>query len=589
MLSDCRSAALVGVDGSIDWWCPDRFDAPAVFARLLGPEAGHWSIRPAVEYRSRREYVGRSLVLRTVFQTATGSVAVIDALALDPDMRGHDIGKRAPRTLVRLVEGLSGTVAVRMCWSPRFDYGRSVPHLSEVDGAVRAAVGPATLLLSCDVPLRCEDDTVTAQFDIGAGQQVGFTLAYTRTYGATAAARLDPARALAGTTEAWESWAQLHTSYVGEYAEQVQRSAIVLQGLTYQPSGAVVAAPTTSLPERLGGEDNYDYRYAWLRDFTLTMRALWVAACPDEADALFAWVARSVGRVGPDPVPIMYGVEGERDLTERTLEHLAGFAGSRPVRVGNEAWRQRQLDVLGEVLDAACLLRDKLVPFDGALQALLTGLAEQAAQDWRRPDAGMWEARDTERHYLSSKVLCWVALDRAVTLAPDLNAGAEAERWAAARDEIRREILARGWNEAVGAYTGAFDSDQLDASVLILPLVGFLPATDPRMRATIDAIEHALGDGGLIRRWSADPAGFLLCGFWLSECLALAGETEQATVWFERTAGHANDLGLFAEQADPSTRASLGNFPQAFSHVGLINAAWRITQTNPGRQGPGTP
>jgi GH15 family glucan-1,4-alpha-glucosidase len=330
------------------------------------------------------------------------------------------------------------------------------------------------------------------------------------------------------------------------------------------------------VPERLGGELNFDYRFAWLRDLSLTIRSLWIAACPDEPARLLDWFSTAAGRNGGELVQIMYGVEGERDLTEHELEHLGGYRDSRPVRVGNQAWTQKQLDVLGEVLDAAYVLRDSLDGLDGPVQDMLVTLANRAADGWHEPDAGMWEARDVERHYTSSKVMCWTALDRAVRLAPSLGAGADTARWATARDEIRAAVLAQAWSEKAGAYSGAFGSDDLDASVLLLPLVGFLPATDERMRATVESIERNLAAGGLIRRWASDPAGFVICTYWLVECLAMAGHADRATAWFDSATAHANDLGLLAEQADPVTGELLGNFPQAFSHVGLINAAWRL-------------
>ncbi|CAN5134174.1 hypothetical protein BH18ACT9_BH18ACT9_22860 [soil metagenome] len=360
----------------------------------------------------------------------------------------------------------------------------------------------------------------------------------------------------------------------------MRRSSLILQGLIYSPSGAVVAAAATSLPEQLGGDLNFDYRFAWLRDLSLTIRSLWIAACPDEPKRLFDWFATSAGHIGDELVQIMYGVEGERDLTEHTLEHLSGYRDSRPVRVGNEAWEQVQLDVFGEVLDAAYLLRDAVDEFDGPVQDMLVTLADRAADGWADPDAGMWEARDQRRPYVSSKVMCWVALDRAVELAPRLGSRAEPQRWAAARDKVHAAVLEQAWSSTAGAYAGAFGSDYLDASVLLLPLVGFLPATDERMWSTIEAIERELGDNGLVRRWSNDPSGFLIWTYWLAECLALAGRTERATTWFHRATDHANDLGLLSEEADPDSGELLGNFPQTFSHVGLINAAWRITQAS---------
>ncbi len=342
------------------------------------------------------------------------------------------------------------------------------------------------------------------------------------------------------TLATWQSWVELHHGYGGRFAAQVRRSSLILQGLTYQPSGAVGGAPpTTSLPETLGGSLNFDYRYAWLRDLSLTARALWVAACPTEPGRMFDWFAQTAGQVGDGAVQIMYAVDGQRDLTEHTLEHLGGYRGSRPVRVGNDAWSQTQLDVYGEVLDAAHLLRDDLGPLDEPVQELLVALANRAATTWMEPDAGMWEARDDKRHYLSSKVMCWVALDRAVRLAPRLGERADPTLWAVAADAVRAAILERGWSDTAGAYTGAFDSDHLDASVLLMPLVGFVAATDERMLSTIEAVERHLGSGGLVRRWPGDDSGFVICTFWLVECLALAAKAHRAEKWFADATGYA--------------------------------------------------
>ena len=578
-LSDCRSAALVSIDGSVDWWCPAKFDAPSVFARILDPDAGHWSIAPLGAASVSRAYVGESLVLRTVWETDSGVITVTDALAFEPGARGHEIGTRSPRTLVRWVEGITGTVEVAMAFAPRMEYGRVTPHLVERDGGLEAVGGQVTLTLRTDLSLSVDGPAAraTADFEVSAGSAIGFALSYRGTFDTERPAPLDPSASVADTVEAWTSWSDEHQEYEGAYRELVRHSAVVLQGLTYQRSGAVVAAATTSLPEELGGHRNYDYRYSWLRDFSFTMRSLWVAACPDESDRLLQSVASAVGQVGPHPVPVMYGIEGERELMEYELEHLDGFAASRPVRVGNAAWQQRQHDVLGEVIAAAYLLRDTVGRFGPETRALLVGLADKAVDDWAEPDAGMWEARDADRHYLSSKVMCWVATDLAVRLADDLRASAEdVDRWTRARDEIRAAVRDRGWNEEVGAYTGAFDSSDLDASVLVLPLVDFLPITDERMARTIDLIEDRLGDGVLIRRWDEDPAAFVLCSFWLAECRAMAGDVDRAKTIFDEVVSYASDLGLFAEQLDRKTGAHLGNTPQALSHIGLINAAWRI-------------
>ncbi len=578
-LSDCRSGALVGRDGSIDWWCPDRFDTPSVFARLLDPGGGHWRIAPLAPGRVERAYRPDTLVLRTVHHTPEGSVAVTDALAAEMGARGHQLGMNSPAVLTRVVEGLSGRVRMRFDFAPRPEYGLLTPYLHErSEGGVLASAGPVTLVLRSTGPaLRPDRDRVEHTFEVSAGQRVGFDLAYAPVYGNPPAV-LNPFTAIEETARAWEAYRESH-HYPGQYPAEVRNSATVLTGLTYARSGAVAAALTTSLPEHIGGDRNYDYRYSWLRDFAMTMRALWVAACPDEASRLFAWAARSIGRIGDQPVPVLFGLEGERDLSEHDVEHLRGYAGSRPVRVGNDAWLQRQLDVPGEVIQAVWQLHDYLgETLDEELREMVIGLAEQVATTWRQPDRGMWETRDIERHYLSSKVLCWVALHRAVQLAPRLGDRADPQRWAAIRDEIRETVLREGWHDRIGAYTGAFGSDELDASVLFLPVMGFLPATDPRMRSTIELIERELGtDDGLVRRWRTDPAGFVLCSFWLVECLVLAGETDRARTLFEKVLGHANDLGLFAEQIDLASGAQLGNTPQALSHIGLINAAWRLT------------
>jgi GH15 family glucan-1,4-alpha-glucosidase len=574
---------LVDRHGSVDWWCVPRFDSPSVLGRLLDPDAGHWALNPAQDFESERRYLGRTLVLRTVFRTADGEVAVTDALGLQPGARGHDIGLESPHVLIRRVEGRQGEVEMVSDLAPRMEYGRTRPHLRSGPAGIEARGGPVRLSITGQAPLRCEDGSVRSRFTVAAGESVELRLAY------APAAESQPGTSggeptLDDTLEAWESWDQLHDGYKGLFPEQVRRSSLVLQGLTFQPSGAVIAAATTSLPERLGGDLNFDYRFAWLRDLSLTIRSLWIAACPDEPGRLFDWFTNSAGHIGAELVQIMYGVEGERDLSEHVLGHLSGYRDSRPVRVGNDAWFQIQLDVLGEVLDAANVLGDLLGELDQPIQELLVTLANRAADGWWQPDAGMWEARDAQRQYVSSKVMCWVALDRAIGLAPRLGEGADESRWRAAREEIRAAVLEQAWSRQLGAYAGAFASDDLDASVLLLPVVGFLPADDDRMWATIEAVERQLGDGGLVRRWPSDPSGFLICTYWLVECLALAGETERAQAWFERATDHANDLGLLAEEADPDSGELLGNFPQAFSHVGLINAAWRLSQASAARK-----
>ena len=578
-VSDCHSAALIDRGGSVDWWCVPRFDSPSVFGRLLDPAAGHWVIRPVDGFEAERMYAGDTLVLRTIFKTVHGEVAVSDAAALESGARGHDLGLRSPHTLIRRVEGRRGSVEMETEFVPRMEYGRTEPHFRADASGVVARGGTARLLLRSPVALRCEDGAAWARFVVTAGETVEFHLRYEPSFGEGTGGSVEPT--LADTQAAWRSWADLHGGYDGLFREEVRRSSLVLQGLTYQPSGAIIAAATTSLPERIGGDLNFDYRYAWLRDLSLTIRSLWIAACPDEPARLFDWFTNATGRIGPELIQIMYGVGGERDLAEHTLDHLSGYHDSHPVRVGNAAWTQVQLDVLGEVLDAAHVLRDQLGDLDETVKELLVVLADRAAAQWMEPDAGMWEARDEQRQYVSSKAMCWVALDRAISLATRLGADADPDRWAIARDEIHAAVLAQAWSGKAGAYTGAFGSDDLDASVLLLPVVGFLPATDERMRATIEAIARELGDGGLVRRWPDDPSGFLICTFWLVECLALAGEVERAERHFRAALGVANDVGLMSEEADVGSGDLLGNFPQAFSHVGLINAAWRLSEATP--------
>jgi len=563
----------------VDWWCVPRFDSPSVFGRLLGPEAGHWSLCPSAAFESTRHYAPDTLVLETVLTTAGGEVTISDALGFEPGARGHEIGLRSPHVLLRRVEESRGVVELVTEFAPRMEYGLTVPNVLGFGDGVVARGGPVALTLTGGITLSPDTGCARGRFTIRAGERVDFRLVYAPSSGGPSAAGGEDQVTLEDTITAWESWAQLHDGYQGQHRDVVRLSSLVLQGLTFQPTGAVVAAATTSLPEKMGGELNFDYRFAWLRDLSLTIRSLWIAACPDEANRLFRWIADASGHLGESGrVQIMYGVEGERNLAEHELVHLPGFRDSRPVRIGNAAWDQEQLDVLGEVLDAVEQLREELGELDEPTRELLVALANRAATTWREPDAGMWEARDQQRQYVSSKVMCWVALDRAVRLAPLLGNGVELERWEEARERIRVAVLAKAWSERAGAYAGAFGSDDLDASVLLLPLVRFLPARDDRMWATIEAIERELGDVGLVRRWPGDPMGFLICTYWLVECLALGGELARAEEWFARATSCANDLGLLAEQADPDRKELLGNYPQAFSHVGLINAAWRLTE-----------
>src|SRR5580692_337881 len=589
LLSDCRSAALVSRDGSVDWLCLPRFDAPSVFCRLLDPAGGQFSIRPAGEFEASRRYVDQTMVLETTFTTASGAAVLTDALATGRDERGHRLGARSPGTLLRSLACTEGEIEAELSYAPRPEYGLVHPILFPLPCGLVARGGATRLLLSTSVGFAVEDATATATVRLTAGQTAVFALAH----GDMAGPPLAPwtaqeiAARLADTLEGWRSWSALHQTYKGPWRDLVLHSGRVLQALTFAPTGAIVAAPTTSLPESVGGERNWDYRYTWVRDASLTMEALWVAACPDEANKFFTFLADAAAsqlRLGAD-LQIMFGVGGERDLSERALPHLAGWRGSRPVRVGNGAWLQRQLDVYGELLGAAQRLVDQLGELDPVTQRFLAAAADTAASRWPEKDQGIWEIRGEPRDFLYSKLMCWVALDRAIALAPHLGAEGRVSDWAAARDEIRAAILDRGWNERAGAFTQAFGSEDLDASTLMLAITGFLPGDDPRMKATIDATAHRLtNERGLVYRYlSHDGLGgeegtFVLCTFWLAHAQALAGDVESATATFERAVAAINDLGLLAEEVDPRSGEMIGNFPQAFSHVGLINAAWAVSQ-----------
>ena len=577
-LSDSQSAAMVDRTGSVDWWSVPRFDSPSVFSRMLDSRAGHFSIQPDIPFTATRRYLPDTLVLETTFDTDGGRVRLIDALALQPGARNHDIGMESPHTLVRMVEGVSGRVPMRVELAPRFEYGLTVPHFRTADGGVIALAAADEVHLRSDVRLQVGEGQAGAEFEVGSGVRHGFVLQHRPAFGRDLEDLPAARELLEDTIAGWTSWAADHDSYQGPNRDLVRQSALVLQGLTYQPSGGVIAAATTSLPEIIGGSANWDYRFVWLRDLSLTMRALWVAACPSEIGRHLELIWRALGDERDAPVQIMVGINGERDLSEHELGHLSGFLDSRPVRVGNEAWRQRQFDVLGEVIDAAHLMRDELGELTSEIQSLIRGFADRAARDWRETDAGMWEARDRERHYTSSKVMRWVALDRAIDMEDKLGDGPDLDGWRRARDELREDILRNAWHPEANAFTGAYGSDQLDASVLFLPIVGFIDAREPRMRATIEAIQRELTEGPHVRRWADDPNGFIICGYWLAQCLHLLGDRDGARQQFQALADLRNDVGLLAEMADPATGELIGNIPQAFSHVGLVNTAWRLTQ-----------
>jgi alpha,alpha-trehalase len=589
LLSDCHSAGLVSRAGSVDWLCFPRFDSPAVFARLLDDEAGHWSIQPAERCETSRRYVDGSLVLETRFETYSGMAVLTDLLAVGENERGHDLGREAPHALLRRLRCERGRVVLEAEFSPRAEYGIVQPLLLPERGGILARGGAALLRLSTPIEMEIDGGTARARFTVEEGETLDWALQFRSTLeGAAApwdAAKIE--RAADETIRAWTSWAEMHQSYEGPWEHLVHHSGRVLQGLTYYPTGAMIAAPTTSLPEVVGGTRNWDYRYCWVRDASFTLDALWVAACPDEAEKFFSFLTdAALGRMrrGTE-LPIMFGIGGEHDLTERELPHLRGWRGSRPVRIGNGAWDQRQLDVYGELMGAAARLEDQLDRMTDVTREFLVSVVDAAAERWREPDQGIWEMRGEPRHFVHSKMMCWVALDRGIRMAELLRAGDRVDRWTEEREAVREEILERGWSEAAGAFTQRFGDDALDASVLVMPIVGFLPGDDPRVRGTVEAVAERLTDPhGLVYRYRADDGmegeegSFLLCTFWLAEAQALAGDVDAARETFERAARFVNDVGLLSEQVDPETGELIGNFPQAFSHIGLINAAWTISQ-----------
>jgi GH15 family glucan-1,4-alpha-glucosidase len=579
LIGDTQAAGLVGSNGSIDWLCLPRFDSGACFAALLGgAEFGRWLIAPAQEVRrTSRRYRGDSLVLETRFETDTGIVSLVDCMP--PRGREPD--------LVRVVEGLEGEVPMRMELVVRFDYGSIVPWVRSIEGVWRAIGGPDALSLYSPVRLRGEDRSTRAEFTVRPGERVPFLLVWHPSH-ETVSGPIDPLTAAEETRRWWEEWSGQCT-YDGPWREAVVRSLITLKALTYGPTGGIVAAPTTSLPEQIGGVRNWDYRYAWLRDATFTLGALMNAGFVAEALAWRNWLIRAVAG-DPADLQIMYGARGERRLTELTLDWLPGYEGSRPVRIGNAAVTQLQLDVYGEVMDALHVARLSGVDADPDAWALQKYLLHDLETRWREPDEGIWEVRGPRRHFTHSKLMAWVAFDRAVASVEQLGLDGPAARWRQIRQEIHDEICRNAFDAGANTFVQSYGARELDASVLTMPLLGFLPASDPRIVGTVQAIEKGLGWRGFIQRYAMAPGSeqvdglppgegtFLLCTFWLADCYAMMGRYDDAQHLFERLVALTNDVGLLAEQYDPSADRMLGNFPQAFSHVGLINTAMRLSK-----------
>jgi GH15 family glucan-1,4-alpha-glucosidase len=586
LIGDCQTAALVGRDGSIDWLCFPRFDSPSCFAALLGtPEHGRWLLAPADPFRAvRRRYRDGTLVLETEYEGDAGVVAVIDCMPLRTDTPD----------VVRVVEGRRGRVAMRTEVIIRFDYGSLIPWVRRVPDGLSAIAGPDALRLRTPVDTRGEGFRTIADFTVAAGERVPFTLTWHPSHRPPppprgAAAQVDE------TERWWREWSSRCT-YQGEWRDAVVRSFIVLKALTYAPTGGLVAAPTTSLPEAWGGVRNWDYRYCWIRDATFSLYALMTGGFLEEARAWREWLLRAVAG-HPSDVSTVYGVTGERRLREFELDWLPGYDGACPVRVGNAAYGQFQLDVFGEVMDALhYAARMGLEPDDDAWR-VQRALVEFVESVWERPDQGLWEVRRPRRHFTHSKVMAWVALDRAVKAVERFGLDGPVARWRRVRAAIHEDVYRNGFDAGLGAFVQYYGAKQVDASLLMIPLVGFLPATDPRMLGTVRAIEKHLTIDGFIRRYVPTPdveglpsgeAAFLACAFWLADNLALQGRRPEARAVFERLLAVRNDVGLLAEDYDPPRRRLAGNFPQAFSHVGLINTARNLTaRGGPAEHGPG--
>lgn len=585
-LSDTRSAAMVSRSGSVDWLTFPRFDSPAAMAALVGTqENGHFSISPVGEFRTERRYLPGTLVLETTHTTPNGTAVVTDALAMPHHHRS------TPR-LLRKVEVTSGRVAMRMELRIRFGYGRIVPWVRRPDHHLLAIGGPDALVLRTSVDVHGEGLATVADFEVGEGTGAWFDLAWFESQNATPppiAVNDSIDAAFDDTITRWREWSDGIT-YDRAWSEEVTASAVVLKGLTYSPTGAIVAAPTTSLPETPGGARNWDYRYCWLRDATFTLYAFVQAGLRAEATHWRDWLLRACAG-DPDKLQIMYGLGGERWLPEFELDWLAGFGGARPVRVGNGAADQLQLDVFGEVMDSMYQSRVAGMPSDDFSDALLAALLEHLETIWQQADEGIWEVRGNRQHFTHSKVMSWVAFDRAAKSARRW--GGDEGRWRQLADEVRREVCERAV-DATGVFRQAYGSTALDASVLRIPLVGFLPPSDPRVLATVEAIERDLAVDGLLQRYNTDDTddglegdegAFLLCSFWLADCLDLVGRRDDAVALYERLLALRNDVGLLAEEYGTTFATQLGNCPQAFSHVAIINTATNLCDDTPSGSG----
>jgi GH15 family glucan-1,4-alpha-glucosidase len=583
VIGNCETMALVSRAGAIEWLCLPRFDSGACFAALLGSEEnGFWRIAAKEKAKVSRHYRNGSIILETIFETKTGSVVLIDCMS-------RSEGRSA---VVRRIRGITGRVEMQLELVVRFDYGISVPWVSRTDDdRIQFIVGPDRLLLQSGVEILNKDLRSRANFEVVAGAEIDFTLAWSKSF-QPIHAPLNAGLIIDVEDKGWCDWSSRFEG-LGPYTDVVLRSLITLKGLTHFETGGIVAAATTSLPEQIGGPRNWDYRYCWLRDATLTLYALLESNFVDEANAWQQWLIRAIAG-SPEQLQIMYGVAGERRLDEWTLPWLPGYADSAPVRVGNAAAGQVQLDVYGEVMAALYYARTRGLPADDTIWGLQCSLLEHLHEIWDQPDDGLWEVRGGRRHFTHSKVMAWVAVDRAIRSAEQFDLKAPLADWRKWRQEIHDDVCAKAFNKRLNSFVQSYGSRCMDAALLMIPLVGFLPADDPRVVGTIEAVERTLLRDGFVIRYDTGqvkdglPEGegaFLACSFWLVQCYVMLGRLDDARRLFERVAGTANDVGLLAEEYDPRRKRLVGNFPQAFSHIGLISAAFALAESGPAREG----
>jgi GH15 family glucan-1,4-alpha-glucosidase len=574
LIGDLHTAALVGRDGSIDWLCLPRFDAPACFAALLGKtDNGRWRIAPVGNIRStRRRYRPDTLILETDFETDEGAVTLIDFMP----PRTHE------PNLVRIVQGRRGNVRMRTDLTIRFDYGSIVPWVRRTSTGLQAIAGPDAVYIDTPVKMHGENLHTVGEFTVSADQQQCFTMLWHPSNEKRAEPSAPQCRC-GDTAKWWQEWAS-HCTYHGPNRELILRSLITLKALTYAPTSGIVAAPTTSLPEYIGGVRNWDYRFCWLRDATFTLYALMEGGYTEEASAWCNWLLRSVAG-SPSQLNILYGLAGERRLTELELKWLPGYENSAPVRIGNAAWNQFQIDVFGEVCDVLHVARRKGIPQDENVWAVQRKLGEYLEEHWRDPDEGIWESRGPPQHFVHSKVMAWVALDRLVKTIERFHTDGPLEKWRNLREEIHKEVCQRGFDTRRNTFRQAYESEELDASLLMIPLVGFLPPSDPRVHGTIDAIQRELTVDGFVARYRLNttlsnlPPGqgvFLPCSFWMVDALNAIGRRDEAIALYQRLVSLTNDVGLLSEEYDPEAKRLLGNFPQAFTHVALVNSAFNL-------------